>query len=117
MESGELADPELIARASRVALAAGADFLKTSTGKTSVHATPQAAAVMLTCIAEHGRGGFKASGGLRRIADVLPYHQLAIRLLGESWVTPAHFRIGASSLLDDVCGVLRGELNVDASTG
>lgn len=117
LESGELADPTLIARASRIALAAGADFLKTSTGKASVHATPLAAAAMLGCIAEFGRGGFKASGGLRRIGDALPYFQLAAEMLGEHWVTPAHFRLGASTLLDDLSAVLGSTVDRHAAPG
>lgn len=109
LETGELGRPALIAEASRLALEAGADFLKTSTGKTPVGATRAAAELMLGAIAERGAGcGFKAAGGLRRITDVLPYLELADRLLGPDWVSPARFRIGASALLQDVLAVLEG---------
>ena len=68
IESGELKDPALIRRASEIALEAGADFIKTSTGKVSVNATPEAAEIMLTVLKEHGAGGFKAAGGIRDAA-------------------------------------------------
>lgn len=101
LESGMLPTRDLLRAACEAALRGGADFLKTSTGKSAVHATTKAAEVMLDCIAEHGGTcGFKASGGLRRLEDALPYFELADRLLGPAWATPERFRIGASSLLD-----------------
>ena len=103
LESGVLGSADLIRQASRVALECGADFLKTSTGKAAVHATPEAARVMLETIAEHGgAAGFKASGGLRTMADALVYLNLAEEVMGPGWVGPRTFRFGASSLLDDV---------------
>lgn len=106
LESGELAEPALIARASALALGAGADFLKTSTGKTRVSATPAAAAIMLRAIAAGGgRAGFKASGGVRTLDDAIVYLDLADRLIGTR--APDRFRIGASGLLD----ALRAELD------
>ncbi|MCY1485413.1 Deoxyribose-phosphate aldolase [compost metagenome] len=103
IESGELDDPELIRTACREAIEGGADFLKTSTGKQPRNATPEAAQVMLECIAEAGGTvGFKASGGLRTLEDALVYLQLAERLLGKDWITPQHLRFGASSLLGDL---------------
>lgn len=112
LESGELQDPALIRRASDLALDAGADFLKTSTGKTPTGATLAAARVMLQAIAEHprarSRAGFKASGGIRRVADARPYLELVAALLGPEALTPARLRIGASSLLDDIEAVLGG---------
>lgn len=99
LESGELADPDLIARASALALDAGADFLKTSTGKTATSATPQAAGTMLRAIAARGaRAGFKASGGVRTLDDAIVYLDLAEKIIGTS--APARFRIGASGLID-----------------
>lgn len=107
LESGELREPELIRAASLTAIAAGADFLKTSTGKASVNATPEAARVMLECIAESGgRVGFKASGGIRRLEDAEVYLGLAREILGDAWITPEHLRIGASTLLDDLLAAL-----------
>ncbi|HRY89724.1 MAG TPA: deoxyribose-phosphate aldolase [Rubrivivax sp.] len=112
LEAGELREPALIERAARLAIAAGADFLKTSTGKVAVGATLPAAAAMLRAIAAdpraRGRVGLKLAGGLRRVADVLPYLELAARELGEAALQPQRLRIGASSLLDDIEAVLGG---------
>lgn len=103
LESGVLADEIAIRAASRLALECGADFLKTSTGKAAVHATPQAARVMLETIAEAGgAAGFKASGGLRTLDDAVVYLELAEDILGAAWIGPDTFRFGASGLLDDV---------------
>ncbi len=98
LETGELHAHEAIAAASRLALAAGADFIKTSTGKSMVSATPAAAETMLAAIREAGRGGLKVSGGLRSLADADDYLSLADRIMGPGWVSPATFRLGASSL-------------------
>jgi len=101
LETGELATPGRIRAAAELGIAAGVDFLKTSTGKVAVNATPEAAATVLDVIAAHGgRCGFKAAGGIREPADAAVYLQLAVARLGEGWVTPAHFRIGASALRD-----------------
>ena len=111
IESGELATPALIALATRLALDAGADFVKTSTGKTKVSATPEAADVMLRTIAAHPRGataGFKASGGIRTVADATLYLELAAATLGADALTPQRLRFGASGLLDDIEAVLSG---------
>ncbi|WP_207884634.1 deoxyribose-phosphate aldolase [Pseudomonas sp. 30_B] len=111
LETGELDDPELIRMACREAIAGGADFLKTSTGKASVNATPEAVRVMLECIEEDGgKVGLKVSGGLRTLADALGYRALVEERFGAGWITPEHLRFGASSLLDD----LLRELGVDA---
>ena len=108
LETGELATPRHIAEASQDAIAAGADFLKTSTGKTSVGATLTAATVMLATIKESGKAvGFKAAGGIRTPADALSYWQLAEGIMGQGWAVPATFRIGASALLDALLEVLR----------
>lgn len=103
LESGRLPSPENIAAASRDAIAAGADFLKTSTGKTEVSATPEAAEIMLLAIKESSRTvGFKASGGIRTAAQAATYLDLADRIMGPDWAGPRTFRFGASSLLDDL---------------
>ncbi|MBV8047996.1 MAG: deoxyribose-phosphate aldolase [Paludibacterium sp.] len=100
IESGELKDPALIRQASLVAIEAGADFIKTSTGKVPVNATLEAAAIMLQAIKDGGRPcGFKAAGGVKTAAEAAEYLALAERVMGAGWVTPAHFRFGASSLL------------------
>lgn len=103
LETGELAEPDLVRGASRLALAAGADFLKTSTGKTGVSATLEAATIMLETIRDAGPGrvvGLKPSGGIRTVADAAGYLALADRVMGPGWVSPKTFRIGASGLLD-----------------
>lgn len=79
---------------------AGADFLKTSTGKISVGATLEAAQVMLLVIKESNRPvGFKASGGIRELEQALHYIQLAQDIMGASWVNPTTFRLGTSQLV------------------
>lgn len=110
IESGVLAEPKLIQQASSLAIEAGADFIKTSTGKVPVNATLAAAEVMLEVIrASGGRVGFKAAGGVRTVAEAQAYLTLATRIMGAEWVTPAHFRFGASGLLQDVLAQLRGQ--------
>lgn len=110
IESGELKDPQLIKEATRLALMAGADFIKTSTGKTAVSATPAAARVMLVEIAASGlvAAGFKASGGIRSVADAQVYLQLAAEKLGRDALNPRRLRFGASALLNDIEAVLGG---------
>jgi deoxyribose-phosphate aldolase len=102
LESGRLHEPATIAAAARDSLAAGADFVKTSTGKLEPAATLPAATVMLEAVRDHGSGGFKASGGIRTTGQAADYLALADALLGPQWAAPATFRIGASSLVDDL---------------
>lgn len=108
IESGELAKPDLIAQASEMCIAGGADFIKTSTGKTPVSATPEAANVILETIAKSKRQdlGFKASGGIKTLVDAKKYLTLAQSILGPHWINPSRFRIGASSVLDDLLATL-----------
>lgn len=99
LETGILETPDLIDEASRLALSAGADMLKTSTGKTAVSATPEAAEIMLQAIRDGGgRQGLKVSGGIRTVADAALYLALADRIMGPDWASPETFRIGASAL-------------------
>ena len=112
IESGDLAGPALICQACRIGLDAGVDFLKTSTGKTATGATLEAARLMLQAIAAHPRGaavGFKASGGIRTVADAAAYIALVRQILGEAALTPARLRFGASGLLADIEAVLAGQ--------
>lgn len=103
LETGELADPALIEIASRDAIEAGADFIKTSTGKVKVNATPEAARIMLNMIVQTGgQVGFKPAGGVRTLEDARVYIELAAELLGAEWVKPANLRLGASSVLSDL---------------
>jgi deoxyribose-phosphate aldolase len=112
LETGELPDEATIDRACRIALDAGADFLKTSTGKKPVSATPAAAARLLAAIAgdsaARSRVGFKPAGGIRTVADAALYIGLTAGALGAEAVTPQRFRIGASGLLADIEAVLAG---------
>lgn len=112
LETGELKDEAAIRTACRIALDAGADFLKTSTGKTPVSATPAAARWLLQAIAAdlqaRERVGFKPAGGIRTVADAARYIALVGEILDPGAVRPARFRIGASALLDDIEAVLAG---------
>ena len=104
----DIGDLGLIRKLSAMALDAGADFIKTSSGTTATGATPEAARAILECLRDRGRGGFKASGGIRSVGDAMRYLELADDILGEGWAISATFRIGASSLL--------GELRVSLAT-
>ena len=107
LETGELAKPALIRQASDLAIAAGAHFLKTSTGKTAVSATPEAARIMAQAIRDSGKPvGLKVSGGIRTLADAATYIGIARDVLGADWVSPQHFRIGASGLLTALLAAL-----------
>ncbi|MDP2008094.1 MAG: deoxyribose-phosphate aldolase [Rubrivivax sp.] len=121
LETGELQDELRIGHACRVALDAGADFLKTSTGKTPTSATPDAARVLLGAIATDAaacsRVGFKPSGGIRTVADAALYIGLTRDALGAGAVTPQRFRLGASGLLNDIEAVLGGAGRPAAATG
>ena len=112
LETGELKTPALIEHACQLSLDSGADFLKTSTGKTPVSATLEAARIMLGTIAAspaaRKRVGFKAAGGIRSVAEAAAYLALTQELLGETALTPQRLRIGASSLLNDIEAVLSG---------
>lgn len=106
LETGELGDASLVERAARLAVASGADFIKTSTGKTPVSATPEAVETMLAVLRESPRidrrVGIKPSGGIRTVDDAARYLAIADRIMGPQWATPATFRFGASGLLDAV---------------
>ncbi|MBQ6287232.1 MAG: deoxyribose-phosphate aldolase [Bacteroidales bacterium] len=103
LETGLLVTPENIAKASFLAMEEGADFIKTSTGKVSVNATPMAAYVMCECIkafhAKTGRKvGFKAAGGISTAKDAICYHSIVKTVLGDEWLTKDLFRFGVSRL-------------------
>lgn len=107
LATGELADATMIARAAHVCIAAGADFIKTSTGFETVNATLPAGAVILCAIRdwhwETGeRIGFKAAGGIATANQALDWIALVRAIVGENWLSPALFRLGASRLLDDI---------------
>ena len=107
LETGELGSYDAVRRASILAMAAGADFVKTSTGKVQPAATPAVALVMMEAIRdfvrETGRPvGFKAAGGIRTAKQAIAYLVLAYETLGPEWMTPDRMRLGASTLLNDV---------------
>lgn len=103
IESGELKSYGNISLASQLCIEAKADFIKTSTGKTPVSATVEAANIILEAIKASGKKiGFKASGGIKTFSDAQSYLILAQSIMGTDWVSPKHFRIGASSLLKDL---------------
>ncbi|PWC17797.1 deoxyribose-phosphate aldolase [Brenneria corticis] len=109
IETGELQQDALIRQASEIAIDAGADFIKTSTGKVAVNATPHSAEIMLRAIRDKGVGervGFKAAGGVRSAAEAAIYLQLADDIMGPGWVDARHFRFGASSLLTSLLSAL-----------
>jgi deoxyribose-phosphate aldolase len=109
LETGELVDAALIRIAAHAAIAGGADFLKTSTGKTKVSATPEAVAVLIDAIRAAPRPvALKVSGGVRTLADAKAYLAQADAGLGAGWATPATFRFGASGLLDALAAALGG---------
>ncbi len=113
VESGLLNDSELIFRASMIAMDAGADFIKTSTGKVSTSATPEAAYVMCKAIsdfyAETGiRVGFKPAGGIVTAADAIIYYNIVKHCLGQEWLNSKLFRIGASRLANNVLSEIVG---------
>ncbi|MCX6163300.1 MAG: hypothetical protein NTU73_00285 [Ignavibacteriae bacterium] len=107
LETGELGSLDNIWKASFIAMLAGADFIKTSTGKISVAATLPTVYVMCEAIKlfyeKTGvKVGIKAAGGIRTTKDAIEYILLVKEILGEEWLTPNLFRIGASSLLNDL---------------
>jgi deoxyribose-phosphate aldolase len=126
LETGELPSSERVAQLRQLALDAGADFIKTSTGKTPHGASLPAATAMLRVLQARVQAlppgasavlGFKPSGGLRTLADVWPYAMAVQQALGPHAVNPRRFRVGASSLWDDLAAVLRGQAAVPAASG
>jgi deoxyribose-phosphate aldolase len=113
IESGFLGDYTQIFKASMIAMDAGADFIKTSTGKTPVSATPEAAFVMCRAIlnfySETGiRVGFKAAGGIVNPEDAFNYYKIVNHTLGEEWLNNTLFRIGASRLANNILSDISG---------
>ena len=109
IETGELKTEELIKKASEISIKAGADFIKTSTGKVPVNATPEYAEIMLNVIKDMGvekTVGFKPAGGVRTAEDAQQYLDIADRILGAEWADNMHYRFGASSLLANLLHTL-----------
>ncbi len=111
IETGELKTAELIKKASEIAIANGADFIKTSTGKVAVNATLESAEIMLNVIKDSGKNiGFKPAGGVRTAEDARDYLQLAEQIMGDNWLSSATFRFGASGLLESLLATLNDEV-------
>ena len=107
LETGELRTLDNVRRASWLAMMAGADFIKTSTGKVPVAATPAVTIVMLQAVRDYyeltqTRIGVKPAGGIRTSKDAIKYLVLVKETAGEAWLTPDLFRFGASTLLNDL---------------
>jgi len=107
LETGELKSVELIRKASEIAINAGADFIKTSTGKVVPAATHEAFIIMLETIKEYFEAtgnmiGIKPAGGISTAEDAISYYLLVKQILGERWLSESYFRIGASSLAANV---------------
>ena len=107
LETGLLRTMENIAQASFLAMEAGADFIKTSTGKVDVNATPSAAYVMCECIAKYHEAtgkkiGFKPAGGISSAADALCYYSIVSSILGKEWLNKELFRFGVSRVANNI---------------
>lgn len=114
LESGTLKEPEQIYKASMLAMEAGADFIKTSTGKTDPAATPEAAYVMCSAIKDfHNKTGikvgFKPAGGIVTPKDAILYYAIVDSVLGEDWLNPHLFRLGASRLANNILTELENQ--------
>ena len=109
LETGEYPDLDAVREASELAILAGADFIKTSTGKTTHSASPEAARTMLEVIEKTDRAvGLKPSGGIRTLADAAGYLVLADEIMGPGWAKPETFRFGASGLHQVLTDVIAG---------
>ncbi|MDH2997597.1 deoxyribose-phosphate aldolase [Pasteurellaceae bacterium LFhippo2] len=120
IETGELKTAELIRQASEISIKAGADFIKTSTGKVAVNATLESAKIMLETIRDlkvADKVGFKAAGGVKTAEEAQQYLQLASEILGTDWVDYNHFRFGASSLLANLLATLNNQQADLATSG
>jgi deoxyribose-phosphate aldolase len=113
LESGLFDSPSVLYDAAMISMIEGADFIKTSTGKSAVSATPEAAWVMCSAIRDYNshtgrKVGFKAAGGIATTKDATIYYSIVDRLLGKEWLTPSLFRIGASRLANNLLSDIEG---------
>jgi deoxyribose-phosphate aldolase len=109
LETGSLKDPSLIRKASLLSIGAGADFIKTSTGKVSPGATPEAMVVMCCAIRDYynrtgKKIGIKPAGGISDTQTALLYYHIVKEILGDEWLNKERFRIGASRLANRILG-------------
>ena len=114
LETGLLQDAEMIKKATIISMAAGADFIKTSTGKTAQGATLEAAYIICDTIKEFNtkngsKIGFKAAGGISEVDDAVKYYTVVENILGKEWLSPTLFRIGASRLVNNLLTEIEGK--------
>ena len=114
LETGSLATAENIKKASIIAMYSGADFIKTSTGKEKISATPEAAYVMCQAIKEYydetgNKVGFKPAGGLNTPEDAIAYYTIVKEVLGKEWLTNKLFRLGTSRLANLLLSDIKGK--------
>lgn len=114
LETGALATAENIKKASIIAMYSGADFIKTSTGKEKISATPEAAYVMCQAIKEYydetgNKVGFKPAGGLNTPEDAIAYYTIVKEVLGKEWLTNKLFRLGTSRLANLLLSDIKGK--------
>ena len=114
LETGLLKTASNIKKASIIAMYAGADYIKTSTGKLEPAATPEAAYVMCQAIKEYYEQtgimiGFKPAGGINSVMDALIYYTIVKEVLGEKWLTNKYFRLGTSRLANMLLSEIKGE--------
>ncbi len=114
LETGLLVTPENIANASFLAMEAGADFIKTSTGKVDVNATPMAAFVMCECIRKYHEKtgkmiGFKPAGGISSAQDALCYYSIVSTVLGSKWLDKDYFRFGVSRVANSIMSMVENK--------
>lgn len=112
IESGSLATEENIRRAAEISIAAGADFIKTSTGKNGIGATYEAVTTICEVIKEHYEAtgkmvGVKVSGGVSSVEKAVDYYTIISNILGEKWLTHDYMRIGSSALLDKLIEIIK----------
>lgn len=114
LETGDIKTASNIKKASILSMYAGADYIKTSTGKEKVSATPEAAYVMCQAIKEYYdetgiQIGFKPAGGINTVMDAITYYTIAKEVLGEKWLTNKWFRLGTSRLANLLLSEIQGE--------
>ena len=114
LETGDLGSCANIKKASILSMYAGADYIKTSTGKEKISATPEAAYAMCQAIKEYFqktgiRVGFKPAGGINTVTDALTYYTIVKEVLGEDWLTNYYFRLGTSRLANLILSDLEGK--------
>jgi deoxyribose-phosphate aldolase len=114
LETGDLGSASNIKKASIIAMYAGADYIKTSTGKEKISATPEAAYVMCQAIKEYYdktgiQIGFKPAGGINTVSEAITYYTIVKEILGEKWLTNKWFRLGTSRLANLLLSEVIGE--------